>query len=76
MLTAEDEAQYPHLAVISDAAKDGLPIFSSEQSVRANFAEYSAILRTAALKVLTTEEPVDKILADAQAELERAVPLN
>jgi len=76
VLTAEDEAQYPHLAVISDAAKDGLPIFSSEQSVRANFAEYSAILRTAALKVLTTEEPVDKILADAQAELERAVPLN
>lgn len=76
VLTAEDVEKYPHLQLISEVAADGVPLFPTHQAVRANFVEYSAIMRTAALKVLTTDEPVAKILADAQAELERAVPLN
>jgi multiple sugar transport system substrate-binding protein len=76
VLTEEDVAQFPHLKLIADTAADGVPLFPSHQAVRANFNEYSSILRAAALKVLSTDEPVEKILADAQAELERAVPLN
>lgn len=75
VLAPEDEEMYPHLAVISDAAADGVPMFTNN-AVRANFAEYSAITRTAALRVLTTSDPIDKIMAETQAELERAVPLN
>lgn len=76
VLTEADVAEYPHLEVIADSAADGVPLFPTHQAVRANFNEYSAIFRTAALRVLTTDQPVDQILAEAQAELERAVPLN
>lgn len=76
VLSEEDIAAYPHLQVISNAAADGLPLFPPTQAVRANFAEYSAILKSAALRVLTTSDDVQVILADAQGELERAVPLD
>lgn len=76
VLTAEDVEKFPHLQVISETAADGVPLFPTHQAVRANFNEYSAVLRAAALKVLTTQDPVVQILAEAQAELERAVPLN
>jgi len=76
VLTAEDIAEFPHLEVIESAAVDGVPLFPTNQAVRAYFNEYSAIMRAAALKVLTTEAPVADIMAETQAELERAVPLN
>ncbi len=76
VLTADDVAKYPHLELIAETSAAGVPLFPTHQAVRAGFNEYSSILRAAALKVLTTQDPVDKILADAQAELERAVPLN
>lgn len=76
VLTDEDVAAYPHLQLISETAADGVPLFPTHQAVRANFNEYSAVLRSAALKVLTTDAPVADILAEAQAELERAVPLD
>jgi multiple sugar transport system substrate-binding protein len=76
VLTAEDIEKYPHLQLISETAADGVPLFPTHQAVRANFAEYSAIFRAAALKVLSTTEPVESILAGAQGELERAVPLD
>ena len=76
VLTEEDVTASPHLQVIADAATAGVPLFPTHQAVRAYFNEYSAIMRGAALKVLTTDAAVADIMAETQAELERAVPLN
>lgn len=76
VLTDEDIAAAPHLAVIADAAKDGVPMFSPNQQVRANFAEYSAILMQASLRLLSTQDDTVEILTDAQEELESTIPLN
>lgn len=75
VLTEADNAEFPHLAVIGAAAAKGVPFFPADQAVRAGFAEYTAIMRSAALRVISTDDPVETILADAQAELERAIPL-
>jgi multiple sugar transport system substrate-binding protein len=76
VLTDADNAESPHLQVISDAAAIGVPLFSAEQEVRANFNEYSAIFMEAALRTISTSDPIETILSDAQAALERAVPLD
>lgn len=76
VLTDADIVERPELAVISAAAAKGIPVFPSDQAIRAGFADYTAIMRSAALRVISTNDPVETILAEAQAELERAVPLN
>lgn len=76
VLTEADNAEFPHLAVISEAATKGVPIFPADQAVRSGFAEYTAIMRSAALRVISTSDPIETILAETQAELERTIPLN
>ena len=75
VLTDADNAEFPHLAVISAAAIKGVPIFPTDQAIRAGFADYTAIMRSTALRVISTSDPVADILAEAQAELEKTVPL-
>src|SRR5690606_32999847 len=66
----------PHLATIAEGAVGAEPIIPNVPAIRANSAEFSAIIRRTALKVLSTQEPIEAILAEAQQELDRAVPLN
>jgi multiple sugar transport system substrate-binding protein len=76
VLTPEDEKAFPVLKIVSDAAAEGVPLFPTDQRVRANFAEYSAILMKAGLRALSTTDPTAKILGDAEADLKRAIPLD
>ncbi len=76
VLTAEDEAAYPHLAVVAEAATNSVPMFPTEEAIRANFAEYSAILMEVALASLSTDRPTEEILTEAQGKLEAAIPLD
>jgi multiple sugar transport system substrate-binding protein len=75
VLTEAATAASPQLAVIAEGAVDAEPIIPNVKNIRANSAEFSAIIRRAALKVLSTQEPIEGILAQAQQELERAIPL-
>ena len=75
VLTEEDKAQAPHLAVIEEASATGVPLFPTDEPIRANFAEYQAFLMEAALRILSTNDEVADIMADAQSQLERAIPL-
>lgn len=68
--------EMPHLSEIAQAADGALPIIPNERAIRANANEFNAILQRTALRVLSTEEPVESILADAQQELERTIPLS
>lgn len=76
VLTPDDAKEAPVLKIVSDAAADGVPLFPTDQRIRANFAEYSAILMKAGLRALSSTDPTATIMADTQAELQRAVPLN
>lgn len=75
-LTPAAAQQHPHLRAINDAVVGAQPILPSEQPVRANSNEFEAIIRRSALRVLSTQEPVAKIMAELQKELESTVPLN
>lgn len=75
VLTPADEKDYPHLVTVSASARDAEALFPADQAIRANFAEFSAIIMKAALRAISTQDPVPTILAEAQAELERAIPL-
>lgn len=69
-------AEYPHLGVTSEAAGEAEPMFPKNKAIQANFAKYSSILMEAALRLLSTDDPTEEIMADAQAQLETSVPLN
>lgn len=75
VLTAEAIVEAPQLEAISQAVQGAGPIVPAVKNIRANAAEFSAIIRRAALRVLSTEEPVTGILEEAQQELERSIPL-
>jgi multiple sugar transport system substrate-binding protein len=76
VLSEEDKAQNPHLGVIAEAADGAVTTVPGIQTIRANLNEFSAIIERAALQALSTDTPVEEILAEAQAELESAVPLD
>ncbi len=75
-VTPEVAAEKPHLKLINEAVIGAEPIIPNIKSIRANSNEFFAITQRAALRVLSTKEPVAAILKDAQAELDRAIPLN
>nr|WP_272213211.1 sugar ABC transporter substrate-binding protein [Marinicella sp. W31]MDC2879161.1 sugar ABC transporter substrate-binding protein [Marinicella sp. W31] len=76
VLTPEDEEAHPNLAIASASALDAVPLFPKEQPIQMNFTEYSSVLMEAALRLLSTKDPTEDIMADAQGQLERAIPLN
>lgn len=76
VLTDAATAAAPQLKVISEGVVGAEPIIPAIEDIRANGSEFSAIIRRAALKVLSTKEPIEGILAEAQLELERAIPLS
>lgn len=76
VLTPEDEEAHPNLATASASALEAVPLFPKEQPIQANFTEYSSILMEAALRLLSTTDPTETIMSDAQSKLERAIPLD
>ncbi|MEO1016309.1 MAG: extracellular solute-binding protein, partial [Pseudomonadota bacterium] len=76
VLTAEDKRDNPHLEAIATAADGAVPFLPQLEPILSNSNEFSAIIMRAALQVLSTDDPVNEILAEAQSELERAIPLN
>jgi hypothetical protein len=50
-------------------------LFPEVQAVRANYNDFATLVTKAAMKMISTQEPTAKALADLQAELERQVPL-
>jgi len=75
-VTPEVAAAKPQLKTINDAVIGAEPIIPNVKAIRANSNEFFAITQRAALRVLSTKDPVSTILKETQAELERAIPLN
>lgn len=74
-LSAETLAQKPHLKVVNESAATAVDVFPTPLPVRAAYNEYATLVSKAGMRLLTTETPTDKVMADLQAELERRIPL-
>jgi multiple sugar transport system substrate-binding protein len=75
VLTAADIAQEPQLKVINDEAAKAQNLFPTVQPVRANYNDFATAVTKSAMKMISTPEPTDKVLAELQRELEKTVPL-
>ena len=74
-VTAADIAAKPQLKVVNDEAAKAHNLFPEVQAVRANYNDFATLVTKAAMKMISTQEPTAKAMADLQAELERQVPL-
>ncbi len=75
VLTAADLAKEPQLKVINDEAAKAKNLFPTVQAVRANYNDFATAVTKSGMKMISTAEPTEKVLAELQRELERAVPL-
>jgi multiple sugar transport system substrate-binding protein len=75
MLTAQDIAAAPQLAIVAEAANGAVPFMPMLQPIQADINEFLQILMRTAVRILTTGDPVAKICEQTQAELARTIPL-
>lgn len=76
VLTAADIAAQPQLKLINDEAAKAQNLFPTVQGVRANYNDFANLVTKAAMRMISTQDPTQRVLADLQKELERSVPLN
>jgi multiple sugar transport system substrate-binding protein len=74
-LKPADLAANPHLKVINDEAAKARNLFPEVQPVRASYNDFATLVTKAAMKMISTQEPTQKVMAELQTELERSVPL-
>lgn len=74
-LKPADLAANPHLKLINDEAAKARNLFPETQAVRAGYNDFATQVTKAAMRMISTQEPTPKVLAELQAELERSVPL-
>jgi hypothetical protein len=75
VLTAADLAKQPQLRVINDEAAKAQNLFPTVQAVRANYNDFATPVTRAAMRMISTQEPTAKVLADLQKELEGSLSL-
>jgi len=75
VVTAADIGAKPQLKTVNDEAAKARNLFPEVQAVRANYNDFATLVTKAAMKMISTQEPTAKALADLQAELEKQVPL-
>ena len=74
-LTAADYAANPHLQVINDVAGKAQNLFPSVPAARAGYNDFATQVTKAGMRMISTQDPTARVLADLQKELERALPL-
>ena len=74
-LTAADYAANPHLKVINEVAAKAQNLFPTNAAARAGYNDFATQVTKAGMRMISSQEPTAKVLADLQKELERALPL-
>lgn len=74
-LPAEAATRLPHLKLIMDAAATAVSVFPTHPTLQESYNEYASLFGRAMMRLITSEEPTDRVLANLQRELERAIPL-
>jgi multiple sugar transport system substrate-binding protein len=74
-ITPATAARLPHLQLIADAAASAVSVFPTLPALQEGYNEYSTIFGRGMMRLISTPEPTEAVLAGLERELERAVPL-
>lgn len=74
-LPADAATRLPHLKLVMDAAASAVSVFPSHPAMQESYNEYASLFGRAMMRLITSDEPTDRVLANLQRELERAIPL-
>lgn len=75
-LTEEESKAAPQLAAVAQSATNAESFIPTLQPVQADVNEFVQILERAAVRMISTSDPMVRICAETQAELQRAIPLD
>lgn len=75
-MSAGADLDDPVLETINAAAAEAVDIFPTNQTLRENYAEYTDLLVEAGIRLQSTDDPTEEVMADLQAELESRIPLS
>ena len=74
-ISAEQAKRDPHLAAITQAAEKAENLFPAQRELRENYNEFATLFSRAVMRMLSSSQPTEAILANLQKELNAAVPL-
>ncbi len=75
MISEEQANRDPHLAAITQAAERAENLFPMQPTLRENFNEFATLFSRAVVRMESSTQPTEAILANLQKELVAAVPL-
>ena len=75
IISAEQAKRDPHLAAITQAAEKAENLFPTQRALRENYNEFATLFSRAVVRMMSSSQPTEAILANLQKELNAAVPL-
>ena len=75
MISAEQANKDPHLAAITQAAEKADNLFPTQPALRENYNEFATLFSRAVVRMQSSTQPTDAILANFQKEVAAAIPL-
>jgi multiple sugar transport system substrate-binding protein len=74
-LSAAQAERLPHLRLVNGAAEEARNLFPVVNAVRENYNEFARAIAQATMRMISSNDPTDRILADLQRNVERQIPL-
>ena len=75
MIGPEQAKKDPHLSAITQAAEKAENLFPLQPPLRENYNEFATLFSRAVVRMQSSSQPTDAILANLQKELTAAIPL-
>jgi multiple sugar transport system substrate-binding protein len=75
MIGPEQAKKDPHLSAITLAAEKAENLFPMQPALRENYNEFATLFSRAVVRMQSSSQPTDAILANLQKELTAAIPL-
>jgi multiple sugar transport system substrate-binding protein len=75
MIGPEQAKKDPHLSAITQAAEKAENLFPLQPALRENYNEFATLFSRAVVRMQSSSQPTDAILANLQKELTAAIPL-
>jgi multiple sugar transport system substrate-binding protein len=75
MIGPEQAKKDPHLSAITQAAEKAENLFPMQPALRENYNEFATLFSRAVVRMQSSSQPTDAILANLQRELTAAIPL-
>jgi len=75
MISTEQAKKDPHLAAITQAAEKADNLFPTQPALRENYNEFATLFSRAVVRMQSSTQPTEAILANFQKEVAAAIPL-